>query len=387
VEPEPEKAVLVAVEMNRREHLWSLDDTLAELEYLANTAGAQVVGNVTQRANRLGSTYVGSGKVDEIRDIMAELEADVVIFDDELTPSQQRNLENALNCKVIDRTALILDVFGQHASTHEGKLQVELAQHEYLLPRLAGQWSHLERLGGGIGTRGPGETQIETDRRLVRNRLQKIKSELDGVRKRRNIHMERRKKSTIPIATLVGYTNAGKSTLFNGLSDSKVTAANQLFSTLDPVTRRIRLPSGAPLLLSDTVGFIQKLSPSVVAAFRATLEELNDSDILLHVIDVTHPKAQEQTLVVQKTLKELGLEDRPRLLVMNKMDLMKVQDSEMADDVDSIVPSGQPMHEVSSGILVSAAKGWNLDHLLREIEELLISIDGPLTVVGSVGTN
>ena len=387
MEPEPEKAVLVAVEMNRREHLWSLDDTLAELEYLANTAGAQVVGNVTQRANRLGSTYVGSGKVDEIRDMMAELEADVVIFDDELTPSQQRNLENALNSKVIDRTALILDVFGQHASTHEGKLQVELAQHEYLLPRLAGQWSHLERLGGGIGTRGPGETQIETDRRLVRNRLQKIKSELDGVRKRRNIHMERRKKSTIPIATLVGYTNAGKSTLFNALSDSKVTAANQLFSTLDPVTRRIRLPSGAPLLLSDTVGFIQKLSPSVVAAFRATLEELNESDILLHVIDVTHPKAQEQTLVVQKTLEELGLEDRPRLLVMNKMDLMSVQDSERADDVDSAVPSGRPIHEVSSGILVSAAKGWNLDHLLREVEELLISIAGPLTVVGSVGTN
>ena len=387
MEPEPEKAVLVAVEMNRREHLWSLDDTLAELEYLANTAGAQVVGNVTQRANRLGSTYVGSGKVDEIRDMMAELEADVVIFDDELTPSQQRNLENALNSKVIDRTALILDVFGQHASTHEGKLQVELAQHEYLLPRLAGQWSHLERLGGGIGTRGPGETQIETDRRLVRTRLQKIKSELDGVRKRRNIHMDRRKKSTIPIATLVGYTNAGKSTLFNALSDSKVTAANQLFSTLDPVTRRIRLPSGAPLLLSDTVGFIQKLSPSVVAAFRATLEELNESDILLHVIDVTHPKAQEQTLVVQKTLEELGLEDRPRLLVMNKMDLMSVQDSERADDVDSAVPSGRPIHEVSSGILVSAAKGWNLDHLLREVEELLISIDGPLTVVGSVGTN
>ena len=385
MEPEPEKAVLVAVEMNRREHLWSLDDTLAELEYLANTAGAQVVGNVTQRANRLGSTYVGSGKVDEIRDMMAELEADVVIFDDELTPSQQRNLENALTSKVIARTALILDVFGQHASTHEGKLQVELAQHEYLLPRLAGQWSHLERLGGGIGTRGPGETQIETDRRLVRTRLQKIKSELDGVRKRRNIHMERRKKSTIPIATLVGYTNAGKSTLFNALSDSKVTAANQLFSTLDPVTRRIRLPSGAPLLLSDTVGFIQKLSPSVVAAFRATLEELNESDILLHVIDVTHPKAQEQTLVVQKTLEELGLEDRPRLLVMNKMDLMSVQDSERADDVDSAVPSGRPSHEVSSGILVSAAKGWNLDHLLREIEELLISIDGPLTVVGSVG--
>ena len=387
MEPEPEKAILVAVEMNRREHLWSLEDTLSELEYLANTAGAQVVGNVTQRANRLGSTYVGSGKVDEIRELMTEFEADVVIFDDELTPAQQRNLERALECKVIDRTALILDVFGQHASTHEGKLQVELAQHEYLLPRLAGQWSHLERLGGGIGTRGPGETQIETDRRLVRNRLKKIKSDLDDVSKRRNIHMDRRKKSSIPMATLVGYTNAGKSTLFNALSDAKVTAADQLFSTLDPVTRRIRLPSGAPLLLSDTVGFIQKLSPSVVAAFRATLEELSESDILLHVIDVTHPKAQEQTLVVQKTLKDLGLEDRPRLLVMNKMDLMVAQESGRADDIAAIIPNGQPMQEVASGILVSAAQGWNLDDLLHEIEELLISLDGPLTVVGSAGSN
>jgi|TARA_B100001245_G_scaffold235157_1_gene222308 GTP-binding protein HflX len=387
VEPEPEKAILVAVEMNRREHLWSLEDTLSELEYLANTAGAQVVGSVTQRANRLGSTYVGSGKVDEIRELMTEFEADVVIFDDELTPAQQRNLERALECKVIDRTALILDVFGQHASTHEGKLQVELAQHEYLLPRLAGQWSHLERLGGGIGTRGPGETQIETDRRLVRNRLKKIKSDLDDVSKRRNIHMDRRKKSSIPMATLVGYTNAGKSTLFNALSDAKVTAADQLFSTLDPVTRRIRLPSGAPLLLSDTVGFIQKLSPSVVAAFRATLEELSESDILLHVIDVTHPKAQEQTLVVQKTLKDLGLEDRPRLLVMNKMDLMVAQESGRADDIAAIIPNGQPMQEVASGILVSAAQGWNLDDLLHEIEELLISLDGPLTVVGSAGSN
>ena len=387
MEPEPEKAILVAVEMNRREHLWSLEDTLSELEYLANTAGAQVVGSVTQRANRLGSTYVGSGKVDEIRELMTEFEADVVIFDDELTPAQQRNLERALECKVIDRTALILDVFGQHASTHEGKLQVELAQHEYLLPRLAGQWSHLERLGGGIGTRGPGETQIETDRRLVRNRLKKIKSDLDDVSRRRNIHMDRRKKSSIPMATLVGYTNAGKSTLFNALSDAKVTAADQLFSTLDPVTRRIRLPSGAPLLLSDTVGFIQKLSPSVVAAFRATLEELSESDILLHVIDVTHPKAQEQTLVVQKTLKDLGLEDRPRLLVMNKMDLMVAQESGRADDIAAIIPNGQPMQEVASGILVSAAQGWNLDDLLHEIEELLISLDGPLTVVGSAGSN
>lgn len=369
------------MEMNRRDHLWSLDDTLAELEYLANTAGAEVVGNVTQRANRLGSTYVGSGKVDEIRDMMAEREADIVIFDDELTPAQQRNLEDALGSKVIDRTALILDVFGQHASTHEGKLQVELAQHEYLLPRLAGQWSHLERLGGGIGTRGPGETQIETDRRLVRNRLQKIKSELDAVRRRRSVHMERRKKSSIPMATLVGYTNAGKSTLFNALSNAKVTAADQLFSTLDPVTRRIRLPSGAPLLLSDTVGFIQKLSPKVVAAFRATLEELSGSDILLHVIDVSHPKAPEQTKVVENTLRDLGLLDRPRILIMNKMDLM----SNGSEDRFTGTPNGLLNHEAQSGILVSAAKGWNLDDLLREIEEMFISIDGPLTVVTTAG--
>ncbi len=375
MEPEPERAILVALEMTRRDHPWSLDETLAELEYLTNTAGAQVVGSVTQRANRLGPTYVGSGKVDEIREMIAEQKAETVIFDDELTPTQQRNLENVLKCKVLDRTALILDVFGQHASTYEGKLQVELAQHEYLLPRLAGQWSHLERLGGGIGTRGPGETQIETDRRLVRNRLQKIRSELEGVRRRRSLHMDRRKKSTIPMATLVGYTNAGKSTLFNAISDAKVTAADQLFSTLDPVTKRVRLPSGAPLLLSDTVGFIQKLSPSVVAAFRATLEELAQSDILVHVIDVTHPKAPEQTRVVEKTLKDLDLLDKPRLLVMNKMDLMS----------DASMPRngrGLSSHQARSGILVSAAKKWNLDDLLRELEEMLINIDGPLTVVG-----
>ena len=373
VEPEPERAVLVAVELKGRGILWALEDTLSELEYLANTAGAQVVGAVTQRADRTTPFYVGKGKVEEIRDLAEEQKADVVIFDDELTPTQQRNLENALGLKVIDRTALILDVFGRHASTYEGKLQVDLAQHEYLLPRLAGQWSHLERLGGGIGTRGPGETQIETDRRLVRRRIQKAKSDLDGVRRRRTLHMERRKKSTIPMATLVGYTNAGKSTLFNALSDADVTAADQLFSTLDPVTRRIRLPSGAPLLLSDTVGFIQKLSPKVVAAFRATLEELEQSDILLHVIDVTHPKAPEQTEVVEQTLEELGLGNRPRLLVMNKMDLLTGGSNGAHGHTVSL-------KENSPGVLVSAAKRWNLDDLLREIENRLLAIEGPLTV-------
>ena len=381
----------MAVELKSRDHLWTLEDTLGELRHLAESAGAETVGIVHQRADRLTPTYIGKGKLDELRDIINQESASVIIFDDELTPTQQRNLEAALSStfsirngdrgdvKVIDRTALILDVFGRHASSYEGKLQVELAQHEYLLPRLAGQWSHLERLGGGIGTRGPGETQIETDRRLVRRRLQKIRSELDGVRRRRTLHMDRRKKSAIPMATLVGYTNAGKSTLFNALVNSGSApdgsaslAADQLFSTLDPVTRRIRLPSGAPLLLSDTVGFIQKLSPNVIAAFRATLDELDRADVLLHVIDVSHPKAPEQTEVVEQTLEELGLGDRPRLLVINKMDLLSDENGQ------TVSPGLSWEKEAAAGVMVSAEKGWNLDDLLREIENQLVNLDGPL---------
>ena len=268
---ESERAILVALELRNHRNPWSLEDTLRELAYLTETAGAEVVGQITQRSARYAHTYVGKGKLEEINELVAETEAGVVIFDDELTPTQQRNVESALEVKVIDRTALILDVFGRHARTYEGKLQVELAQHQYLLPRLVGQWSHLERLGGGIGTRGPGATQLETDRRLIRKRIQRITRELEGVRRRRTLQMGRRKSASIPIVSLVGYTNAGKSTLFNALSAAKVEAADQLFSTLDPVTRRVRLPSGAPLLLTDTVGFIQKLSPTLVAAFRATL--------------------------------------------------------------------------------------------------------------------
>ena len=383
--------------MKGRDQLWTLEDTLGELRHLTESAGAEVVGTLFQRSDRLTPTYIGKGKLDELRDLIEEKSASIVIFDEELTPTQQRNLEAAISprsftrngeqgeIKIIDRTALILDVFGRHASTYEGKLQVELAQHEYLLPRLAGQWSHLERLGGGIGTRGPGETQIETDRRLVRRRLQKIKSELDGVRRRRTLHMDRRKKSAIPMATLVGYTNAGKSTLFNALvnagtgADASL-AANQLFSTLDPVTRRIRLPSGAPLLLSDTVGFIQKLSPNVIAAFRATLDELDRADVLLHVIDVSHPKAPEQMEVVEQTLDELGLGDRPRLLVINKMDLltdMASSGGELAEVRELSLGAGWEK-DAADGVLVSAEKGWNLDHLLSEIENELVNIDGPL---------
>ena len=378
----PERAILVAVELKSQDPLWDLDDTLTELGYLARTAGAEVVGTISQRANRYTTFYMGKGKLEELVDLAAEKRADVAIFDDELTPTQQRNLEAGLNIKVIDRTALILDVFGRHASTHEGQLQVELAQHQYLLPRLAGQWSHLERLGGGIGTRGPGETQLETDRRLVRRRLQKIKEELDGVRRRRSQYMARRKRASVPTASLVGYTNAGKSTLFNALSSSsgktKVPTADQLFSTLDPVTRRVRLPSGGQLLLTDTVGFIQKLSPLVVAAFRATLEELAESDVLLHVVDITHPKAPEQTEVVESTLAELGLGGMPRLLVINKMDLL-------ADGDGATATTTMPVGDGRPGVLVSAAKGWNLDLLLSEIENQLIALDRPLMVAGTWG--
>ncbi len=375
---ESERAILVALELRNHRNPWSLEDTLRELAYLTETAGAEVVGQITQRSARYAHTYVGKGKLEEINELVAETEAGVVIFDDELTPTQQRNVESALEVKVIDRTALILDVFGRHARTYEGKLQVELAQHQYLLPRLVGQWSHLERLGGGIGTRGPGETQLETDRRLIRKRIQRITRELEGVRRRRTLQMGRRKSASIPIVSLVGYTNAGKSTLFNALSAAKVEAADQLFSTLDPVTRRVRLPSGAPLLLTDTVGFIQKLSPTVVAAFRATLEELSESDLLLHVVDITHPKSSEQADVVETTLRELGLEDKPRLLVLNKMDLLP----QASDESDG---SGAPAslgRQDQNKVFISAAKGWNMDSLLQEIEAQLMAIDKPLLAVG-----
>ena len=378
---ESERAILVALELRNHRNPWSLEDTLRELAYLTETAGAEVVGQITQRSARYAHTYVGKGKLEEINELVAETEAGVVIFDDELTPTQQRNVESALEVKVIDRTALILDVFGRHARTYEGKLQVELAQHQYLLPRLVGQWSHLERLGGGIGTRGPGETQLETDRRMIRKRIQRITRELEGVRRRRTLQMGRRKSASIPIVSLVGYTNAGKSTLFNALSAAKVEAADQLFSTLDPVTRRVRLPSGAPLLLTDTVGFIQKLSPTVVAAFRATLEELSESDLLLHVVDITHPKSSEQADVVETTLRELGLEDKPRLLVLNKMDLLP-QGSDGSDGSDG---SGAPAslgRQDQNKVFISAAKGWNMDTLLQEIEDQLMAIDKPLLAVG-----
>jgi len=328
------------------------------------------VEEVCQRLEKATAYYLGTGKLEELKDILVRSGCNVAIFDDELTPTQQRNLENALKVKVIDRTALIIDIFSRHARTREGKLQVELAQHEYLLPRLAGQWSHLERLGGGIGTRGPGETQIETDRRLVRGRIRRLRRELEEVRTHRALHRRRRRRADIHRASMVGYTNAGKSTLFNVLSGASVAVDSRLFSTLDPVTRRIELPSGSPLLISDTVGFIQKLPHTVVAAFRATLEELQEADLLLHVIDITHPKAPEQAEIVSDTLRGLGLGDKPQLLVLNKLDVLA------ADDGAQDMPPPFRLHRYPS-VAVSALRGWNLDAFLAKVGQLLPSVPTP----------
>ena len=350
--------------MKGRNGLWSLEESLDELGLLARTAGADVVSVISQRLDNSSHHYLGRGKLEELKELQAESGCTVVIFDDELTPNQQRNLEEALNVKVIDRTALILDIFSRHAHTREGQLQVELAQHQYLLPRLVGQWSHLERLGGGIGTRGPGESQLETDRRLIRRRIQKLKQQLEEVRRRRVSYMSRRKQARLPVVSLVGYTNAGKSTLFNALSNAGVVVQDQLFSTLDPVTRRVWLPEGGQVLLTDTVGFIHKLPLSVVAAFRATLEELQEADLLLHVVDISHPKAPEQAEAVGNTLEELGLGEKATLLVVNKMD-------RLTPSGDGISRDELPVLSRYPSVLVSAALGWNLDGLLSEVESRL----------------
>ena len=354
--------MLAGVQVKGRNGLWELDESLGELTQLARTAGAEVVGQVSQRQSRPDNHYLGRGKLEELVELVNEVDASVLICDDELTPTQQRALENTVGIKVIDRTALILDVFSRHAYTREGQLQVELAQHQYLLPRLAGQWSHLERLGGGIGTRGPGETQLETDRRLIQGHIRHLQQRLQQVRARRDLYRRRRRSTRMPVVSLVGYTNAGKSTLFNALSNSEVAVEDQLFSTLDPVTRLLRLPGGGQCLMADTVGFIQKLSPMVVAAFRATLEELEESDLLLHVIDIAQPRASEQAEVVDQTLTKLGLESKPRLLVINKTDLLAPPGD---DQTPSASPGALPEHP---SVLVSAARGWNLDGLLLSIE-------------------
>jgi len=358
--------VLVGVEAGRGRDGWSIESSLDELTQLARTAGADVVGRLTQKIERPSSThYIGSGKMQELIELKQELNYDTVIFNDELAPRQQRNLEESLGVKVIDRTALILDIFAASARTREGKLQVELAQHQYLLPRLEGQWSHLERLGGGIGTRGPGESQIETDRRLIRKRISSIGKQIEAVRRHRELYRRQRKKSNTPLVALVGYTNAGKSTLLNAICQAGVVTENKLFSTLDPVTRRLRLPDGRNILLTDTVGFIHKLPPLIVAAFHATLEELDEADLLLHVVDITSPEAVNQSRTVETILHKLKLDEKPRITVINKMDRM-VESHEEAQNICFEVQSAP-----ESTIAVSALKGWNLSDLITMMGEFL----------------
>jgi GTP-binding protein HflX len=373
--PTPDLAILVAAET--RGALLPADESLDELADLARTAGADVVGRVTQRLDApVAATYIGKGKLEEVVGAVRDHGANVVIFDDELSPSQQRNLEQALGTKVIDRTALILDIFATRARTREGRLQVELAQLQYLLPRLAGQWSHLERMEGAIGTRGPGETQIETDRRLIRGRISRLKRELEAVRTQRALYRRNRQRQGIPVVALVGYTNAGKSTLMNALSRADVLAEDRLFATLDPVTRRLRLPTGEFVLLTDTVGFIQKLPTDLVAAFRATLEELEEADLLLHVIDMAHPNAYEHTKTVEATLHDLGVSQKPRLLVLNQVDRLRDEDGTPVGSYDEALAAASAAGPSPANVvLVSALKRWGLDRLLGRVARAL---DGDL---------
>jgi len=316
--------------------------------------------------------YVGKGKLAEIKAERTHIDYSLVILDDELSPSQQRRLEDVLQVKVLDRTALILDIFARRAQTREGRLQVELAQSEYLLPRLAGQWSHLERLEGAIGTRGPGETQLETDRRLVRTKIGRLKKQIEAVRRQRALHRRRRARQGVPVVALVGYTNAGKSTLMRTLSGADVFTEDKLFATLDPLTRRIALPGRQTVLLSDTVGFIQKLPTQLVAAFRATLEELEAADILVHVVDITHPDAALQSQTVQDTLVALGLAEKPFISVLNKVDLLTRRDGSPVEGLEELREQALALNDDRpDALLISAEQGWGLTELLGRIEAVL----------------
>jgi GTP-binding protein HflX len=349
---------------------WQIESSLEELARLSETAGLEVVGSATQRLGHPHpSTYVGKGKLEEIADLRASLGADVVVFNDELTPAHLRNLEARLETKLIDRTALILDIFASRARTHEGRLQVELAQLVYRLPRLTRMWTHLERQGvGGVGLRGPGETQLETDRRLARSRIIHIKRELEDVRRHRELYRDRRRRNDAPIVAIVGYTNAGKSTLLNRLTAAGVLSEDLLFATLDPTTRRIRLPGGREALLTDTVGFINNLPTTLVAAFRATLEEITDATVLLHVLDISHPNAPEHAETVREILSELNVADRPTITALNKIDLLdrEANPDEIASDLglpDDVVP-------------ISAERGSGLADLLERIEASISTSHG-----------
>jgi GTPase len=361
-----ERAVIGALRLPTRRRA-DVDESLEELTGLAESAGATVVDRVVQeRPSPTPAFYFGRGKIDEIGVAARALGANVFISDDALSPIQERNITQALGIKVIDRTALILDIFAQRARSSEGKLQVELAQLTYLLPRLVGQWSHLERLGGGIGTRGPGETQLESDRRVIRHRVMQIRRELERVRVRRRVRREGRKRSGLPVVALVGYTNAGKTTLLNRLTGAALTAADRLFVTLDPAARLVARDGWPAFILTDTVGFIRKLPHELVAAFRATLEELSEADVLVHVIDASHPAMDEHIAAVESLLAELEVADRPTLMVLNKIDRLERPEE---------VTTGR-----RGAIIVSAATGAGIDGLLDAIAARLRPSRATLTL-------
>jgi len=354
-----DRAILVGLRLPKQKR-WEVEESLEELGRLAESAGARVVASLLQeRGAPTPPFHFGRGKVDEMRDVAQSLDATLVISDDPLSPVQERNIQRAVGIRVIDRTALILDIFAQRARTSEGKLQVELAQLTYLLPRLVGQWAHLERLGGGIGTRGPGETQLESDRRVIRRRIGQIHADLRRVQRHRKLLRAHRRDVGLPVVALVGYTNAGKTTLLNRLSGAAGTTADRLFVTLDPAARLVAGSGRAPFILTDTVGFIQKLPLQVVAAFKATLEELDEAQLLLHVVDVSHPRAREQMDAVHGILRELGLEQKPALTVLNKVDRLGGTDGflrQLASD---------------GGTPVSAREGTGLDALLARVDGAL----------------
>ena len=377
-----EKALLIGLEIKSHHQFLSTDDSLAELERLANTAGLDVIAIEKQRLEAPNpSTFIGKGKVEEIKVLSENLKADLVIFDEELSPRHFRELEKefGVNVRVIDRTTLILDIFAQHAQTREGQLQVELAQYEYFLPRLTRAWTHLARQAGGgagrsgsvggVGLRGPGETQLEVDRRLVRGKITTLKVDIEKVRKHRNQYRQNRRRSQTPVVTLVGYTNAGKSTLLNALTKSDVYVADKLFATLDPTTRRLELPGGHAILVSDTVGFIQKLPTHLIAAFRATLEEITEADLLIHVVDVSHIDAIAQWRSVMATLKEIGAGDVPMITILNKADLLNV-----GDDFYKKIP------EFENALLISAQEGENISEIVEVIKNELFETFIPIEV-------